>query len=200
MTAVRARRALATALAAPRRPGRLRLPGHHRGPRPFSAGLPLRAALGGEAGRRVRLRARPWPAAVCVHAVFRPFSGGERPVSAAPVLAPRDWRTLAACQYTDPDLFFIDGGSLFEAAAIASDQARRVCLGCPVRRECLAYALAAGEPHGTWGGLSERQLRAERGRRRPAEEVIAEADVRYFRREDRRLGAEAAREARGLAA
>lgn len=27
------------------------------------------------------------------------------------------------------------------------------CGWCPVRAECLAYALAAGERHGVWGGL-----------------------------------------------
>ena len=71
-----------------------------------------------------------------------------------------------------------------------------------MRRNCLAYALGAAEQHGTWGGLSECQLQAERSYRpsRPLAVIIAEADARYFLREDRRLGAEDAREARGLAA
>lgn len=116
--------------------------------------------------------------------------------------APPDWTRHAACQYTDPDLFFLEEDDLYEAAAIASDQARRVCLGCPVRRECLSFALRTRQVHGTWGGLSERQLQAERRTRivRSLAEVIAEADAAYFRREERRLGAEDAREARGLAA
>lgn len=33
--------------------------------------------------------------------------------------------------------------------------ARGVCEGCPVRRSCLAHALATGEPDGLWGGLDE---------------------------------------------
>ncbi|RBY94945.1 WhiB family transcriptional regulator [Blastococcus sp. TBT05-19] len=31
------------------------------------------------------------------------------------------------------------------------------CARCPVRPECLAYAEAAGERWGCWGGLSERE-------------------------------------------
>lgn len=35
--------------------------------------------------------------------------------------------------------------------------ARRICHPCPVRRECLSYALAEGLSHGVFGGCSERQ-------------------------------------------
>lgn len=35
-----------------------------------------------------------------------------------------------------------------------SDDAKAVCRGCPVRSECLAYALAARERAGVWGGLT----------------------------------------------
>jgi WhiB family redox-sensing transcriptional regulator len=31
------------------------------------------------------------------------------------------------------------------------------CLECPVRGECLVYAVAAGERHGIWGGLLPRE-------------------------------------------
>jgi WhiB family redox-sensing transcriptional regulator len=97
------------------------------------------------------------------------------------------WHLRAACQYTDPDLFFAEDDGLFEATSVASDQARRVCLGCPVRPDCLRHALNRPETHGTWGGLTERELRRERAvrLRRPAAEVLAEADARYFRRQDR---------------
>ena len=37
--------------------------------------------------------------------------------------------------------------------------AKRICAPCPVRTECLEYALAAGERWGVWGGLSERERR-----------------------------------------
>lgn len=46
------------------------------------------------------------------------------------------------------------------------EEAVAVCLVCPVRVECAAYALAADEKAGTWGGFSEVERRAIAGRRR----------------------------------
>ena len=36
-------------------------------------------------------------------------------------------------------------------------EAKAICAGCPVRRECLAFALRTRQVHGVWGGLSEQQ-------------------------------------------
>lgn len=70
-------------------------------------------------------------------------------------------RTIAEegiCAQTDPDLFFPDKGQSDKTrAAIA------VCMGCPVRRLCLAEALAeegsaaASHRYGVRGGRSPRQ-------------------------------------------
>ena len=38
-------------------------------------------------------------------------------------------------------------------------EAKKVCLGCDVRGECLEYALQHDERFGIWGGLSERERR-----------------------------------------
>jgi WhiB family redox-sensing transcriptional regulator len=109
------------------------------------------------------------------------------PGAAVPLLEPEtpwDWTRLADCQYTDPELFFAEG----DGAAEATDQARRVCLGCPVRADCLRHALAEPELHGTWAGLSERELGEERERVpvRPVAVILAEAAELYFRRQDRK--------------
>jgi len=37
--------------------------------------------------------------------------------------------------------------------------AKRVCESCPVREECLKYAMDNDERFGIWGGLSERERR-----------------------------------------
>ena len=37
--------------------------------------------------------------------------------------------------------------------AQAERQAKQVCAACPVRAECLDYALRVNEPLGVWGGL-----------------------------------------------
>lgn len=40
-----------------------------------------------------------------------------------------------------------------------AEPARKVCQGCPVRAQCLEYALAVGEDFGIWGGLDEDERR-----------------------------------------
>jgi len=46
-------------------------------------------------------------------------------------------------------------------------QARALCRACPVRTDCLEYALEfpAADMHGVWAGLTPRQLAAEQRRR-----------------------------------
>lgn len=101
-----------------------------------------------------------------------------------------DWRQPAACQYTDPEIFFPEIGEFSGAVDSRADQARSVCIGCPSRIPCFRYAMRAGE-QGIWGGLDDRQRRRERQRvpRRPPAEVFAAADARYRLRRDRRLSA-----------
>ena len=46
--------------------------------------------------------------------------------------------------------------------------AKVICSRCPVRIDCLEYAIRIREPHGVWGGMSEAERRAlirERDRR-----------------------------------
>jgi hypothetical protein len=62
----------------------------------------------------------------------------------------QDWRDRAACRGKDPALFFPEDGDSHSAA-----WARVICAGCPVRSECLQFALSSPERWGTWGGVSE---------------------------------------------
>ncbi|WP_163540819.1 WhiB family transcriptional regulator [Occultella kanbiaonis] len=58
------------------------------------------------------------------------------------------------------------GEDFFPETGGSTANAKRVCNGgpgrdvCPVRNDCLLYALANGERFGVWGGLSERERRA----------------------------------------
>jgi WhiB family redox-sensing transcriptional regulator len=72
----------------------------------------------------------------------------------------RDWRARAACRDVDPEVFspVAEAGPVL-AAQVA--QAKAVCAGCPVRAECLAYALEA-LPYGIAGGLTEDERRGLR--------------------------------------
>lgn len=55
-------------------------------------------------------------------------------------------------------------GMFFPTRGAALTEARRVCLDCPVRDDCLTTALSEGEKHGVWGGASERTRRSLRRR------------------------------------
>ena len=76
------------------------------------------------------------------------------------------WRDSAACLNQDLELFFPIGET---GPAIAQIQhAKRVCEGCVVREQCLAWALTRGVEHGIWGGLTDperRRLRRRSARR-----------------------------------
>lgn len=57
------------------------------------------------------------------------------------------WRARAACGPETHHLFF----------QTATKAARNICEGCPVRKECLAYALDNDEKYGVWGGTTAYQ-------------------------------------------
>ena len=71
------------------------------------------------------------------------------PLSEAEHLA---WQERALCAQTDPEAFFPEKGG-------STREAKKVCMSCEVRVECLDYALAQDERFGIWGGLSERERR-----------------------------------------
>ena len=86
-----------------------------------------------------------------------PELGAERHVADIPPMLV-DWASKGACRNTDPDALFVQGA--------AQNRAKTVCLGCPVRTECLADALDNRIEFGVWGGMTERERRALL-RRRP---------------------------------
>jgi WhiB family redox-sensing transcriptional regulator len=65
------------------------------------------------------------------------------------------WQRRAACRGKGCDLWFAAGGD-------ALDAARSVCEPCPVRRECLSYALSDPGLVGIWAGTDERERRRMR--------------------------------------
>ena len=72
------------------------------------------------------------------------------------------WRTLAACNGSQAELFYPPAPPAREGRdeRLARERAaKRVCAGCPVRTQCLDYAIAASERHGVWGGLTELERR-----------------------------------------
>ncbi len=68
------------------------------------------------------------------------------------------WRRQAACRDMDTDVFF----PLSDEEA---GPAKAVCATCPVRAECLEFAMTTRQPDGVWGGLTEAERRRLRRRK-----------------------------------
>lgn len=75
------------------------------------------------------------------------------------------WQDDAACRREDASLFFAPEGERGLDKVWREDDARGVCRYCPVRTECLDYALSRPEKFGMWGGLNEDERASERRRR-----------------------------------
>lgn len=74
-----------------------------------------------------------------------------------------EWRRVAACRDTDPDLFFPVGTT--GPAIEQIENAKAACRQCESQQDCLEYALATNQEHGIWGGMTEDERRALRKRR-----------------------------------
>jgi WhiB family redox-sensing transcriptional regulator len=73
-----------------------------------------------------------------------------------------DWMEEAACK-SEPRVFFFP-----DAADWVDPRAGRICAVCPVKDDCLDYALRNPSLDGIWGGTSEEERRKmRRQRRRP---------------------------------
>ncbi len=73
------------------------------------------------------------------------------------------------CRVNDPELFFAETPTDVELA-------KALCVGCPVRTECLAGALERREPWGVWGGelfLQGVVIPRKRPRGRPRKNEVA---------------------------
>lgn len=75
-----------------------------------------------------------------------------------------NWRSYAACRREDPELFFPLGTS--GPALEQIEKAKAVCYRCPAMNLCGQWALETRQESGVWGGLSEEDRFAIRGRTR----------------------------------
>jgi WhiB family transcriptional regulator, redox-sensing transcriptional regulator len=80
-----------------------------------------------------------------------------------------EWKNRGSCSGVNPALFYP------ESQASTKD-AKKVCGSCPVRYECLEFAIEKGEKFGIWGGLTARERRHEvRNRKLIAQTAIQSA-------------------------
>jgi WhiB family redox-sensing transcriptional regulator len=71
-----------------------------------------------------------------------------------PQFLPPAWTKEARCAEVDTEVFYPEKGD-----SSSADAARRICMRCEVRLQCLEYALDNREVYGIWGGTNERDRR-----------------------------------------
>lgn len=74
-----------------------------------------------------------------------------------------DWMERGNCARTNDRRFFSDSGSTAQADQNAVR--KEFCNSCPVKTECLNYAIDNRIDNGVWGGASERERRRIRKNR-----------------------------------
>ena len=76
----------------------------------------------------------------------------DLPLPPPPDHQAQSWMLRALCREYAPEEFFPSDG-------VGVEKARKICAECPVKTECLEYALTYRIDHGVWGGASERERR-----------------------------------------
>jgi WhiB family transcriptional regulator, redox-sensing transcriptional regulator len=76
------------------------------------------------------------------------------------------WRLDAACAHMDTLIFFPIGetGPVAQQVSLA----KSICASCPVREQCLEFAIATIQNDGIWGGTTEDERRLIKRARRAA--------------------------------
>lgn len=77
------------------------------------------------------------------------------------------WQDRAACKGPQSSMFYPPPSFERREEKLEREAAAKaICHRCPVRGECLDYAIRIREPHGVWGGLSESERKALLSRQR----------------------------------
>ena len=78
----------------------------------------------------------------------------HRALQLLPDSEPPPWRADAACRVDRSACDFFPGGDRGQTLAM-TNAARKVCRGCPVKIDCLLYAIETRQEYGVWGGATE---------------------------------------------
>jgi WhiB family redox-sensing transcriptional regulator len=74
------------------------------------------------------------------------------------------WHSSAACRGQDVSLWFPERRGRFDETQAKARAAKAICAECPVRVECLQWALDTHEPFGIYGGTTPSERRPSRMR------------------------------------
>ncbi|MDY2941756.1 MAG: WhiB family transcriptional regulator [Varibaculum sp.] len=75
----------------------------------------------------------------------------------APTTEAWEWQQQAACRDYSTEMFFHPDGERGGTRRRRAMKAKAICATCPVLEQCRNYALAAHEPYGIWGGMTEEE-------------------------------------------
>jgi WhiB family redox-sensing transcriptional regulator len=76
------------------------------------------------------------------------------------VKAIKTWQQLGSCRTGSGSDFYPPMHTERKHERLARERrAKAVCAACPVRDECLSYAVACDERYGIWGGLNQDERR-----------------------------------------
>ena len=72
----------------------------------------------------------------------------------------RSWQPVALCRGNHSHLFFPPSTAERKDERERRElRAKSICGVCPVKAQCLEYAMEIREPYGIWGGLTESERR-----------------------------------------
>jgi len=75
------------------------------------------------------------------------------------------WQSQGACKDMDTGLFFYEDNERGPDKEARIEAAKAICAGCPVKVDCLEFALQIKEDYGIWGGLTPEERYTIRRRR-----------------------------------
>lgn len=153
----RRRRDLGRHLTGTDRPGRLSPPREHAALRDSGRAAGTGAPTAAEPSKYAPSKA--------ADPIRQLLGGSVAAPSSRNVPSPRqqwEWQRRARCRNLDPEVFF-EAEHEGRGTRIRRERvAKRICLDCPVQRECRTHALSLGERYGVWGGTSERDRRLQK--------------------------------------
>lgn len=86
-----------------------------------------------------------------------------------------EWREFGSCRKLETNMFFPVGQT--GEAEIKIARAKSVCVPCPVRQQCLEFAITTNQEYGVWGGHSEEERRIVRRQWRARQRAAQKATV-----------------------
>ena len=93
-----------------------------------------------------------------------------------PDIEPPPWREDSACREESSRASFFPGGDRGKTLTMATE-AKRVCRGCPVKIDCLLYAIETQQEYGVWGGATVPERRKLIRRLRTANSTAAVLEI-----------------------